>query len=130
MSLKRYRILTAITLVIVAASVGWAVVNGNAWIPIPIFVAALLILLLSRRRVREIVVDERVYSIAEKASYLAFRIFGIAAAVIGATLVAIGWDSSSALYKIGLTLTFAACGLMMIYYIAYIYYNKKHSGKK
>jgi len=89
-----------------------------------------VVMLLLRRRVREVVVDERVYSIAEKASLVAFRIFGIAAAVIGITLVALGWQSASDLYKIGLTLAYSACGLLVIYYIAYIYYNRKYSGKK
>jgi uncharacterized membrane protein len=130
MSLKTFAGIRIFVLIIMAGAISWAVVNGNVWIPIPIVIAALVILLLFRRGVKEVVVDERVYSIAEKASYLAFRIFGIAAAVIGATLIALGWDSSSDLYTIGLTLAYAVCGLLVIYYIAYIYYNRKYSGKK
>jgi uncharacterized membrane protein len=130
MSFKQFTVIKLVVVIIMAGLIGWSVTSGNYWIPVPAVIAALMILLLFRRGVKEVVVDERVYSIAEKASYLAFRIFGIAAAVIGATLVAIGWDSSSDLYKIGLTLAFAACGLVLIYYIAYIYYNRKYSGKK
>jgi uncharacterized membrane protein len=130
MSFKTYTAIRMVIIIIMAGLIGWAVVNGNALIPVPVIIAALLILLLFRRRVKEVVVDERVYSIAEKASYLAFRIFGIAAAVIGAALIALGWESSSDLYKIGLTLAYAVCGLLVIYYIAHIYYNRKYSGKK
>lgn len=130
MSFKTFTTIRIFIIIIMAGLIGWATTSGNAWIPIPVIIAALVILLLFRKRVKEVVVDERVYSIAEKASYLAFRIFGIAAAVIGATLVAIGWDSSSDLYKIGLTLAYAVCGLLVIYYIAYLYYNRKYSGKK
>ncbi len=130
MSLKAFTRIRIFVLIIMVGLISWAIVSGNAWIPIPVILAALVIMLLLRRRVQEVVVDERVYSIAEKASLVAFRVFGIAAAVIGVTLVALGWQSSSDLYKIGLTLAYSACGLLVIYYIAYIYYNRKHSGKK
>jgi len=130
MSFKTFTIIRIFVIIIMAGLIGWAVTNGNALIPIPVVIAAMVILLLFRRGVKEIVVDERIYSIAEKASLIAFRIFGIAAAVTAATLIALGWDSSSDLYKIGLTLAYAVCGLILIYYIAYIYYNRKYSGKK
>jgi uncharacterized membrane protein len=130
MSLKTFTRIRIFVLIIMVGLISWAIVSGNAWLPIPVVIAAIVIVLLFRRRVREVAIDERVYSIAEKASYLTFRIFGIAAAVIGVTLVALGWESASDLYKIGLTLAYSACGLLVIYYIAYIYYNRKYSGKK
>jgi uncharacterized membrane protein len=49
-----------------------------------------VILLLFRKGIREVVADERIYSIAEKASLVTFRILGIAMALIDATLVALG----------------------------------------
>jgi uncharacterized membrane protein len=130
MSFKTFTRIRIFVLIIMAGLISWAIVSGNALLPIPVVIAAVVIVLLLRKRVKEIVIDERVYSIAEKAAYITFRIFGIAAAVTGATLVALGWESSSDLYKIGLTLAYAVCGLMVIYYIAYIYYNRKYSGKK
>ena len=48
----------------------------------------------------------------------------------GATLVAISKDGLEYLSTIGLTLAYSTCALMVIYYIAYLYYNKKYSGKK
>lgn len=130
MSYKRYKLFIAIIAIILVGLVGWAIVRGNALIPAPAIIAASVIFYLLSRHVKEVTVDERVYSIAEKASLIAFRTFGIATAVIGATLVAIGWDSSSDLYLIGLTLAYSACVLILTYYIAYIYYNRKYSGKK
>jgi uncharacterized membrane protein len=130
MSLKTFTRIRISILIVMVGLISWAIVSANIWIPVPVVIAAVVVMLLLRRRVREVVVDERVYSIAEKASLVAFRIFGIAAAVIGITLVALGWQSASDLYKIGLTLAYSACGLLVIYYIAYIYYNRKYSGKK
>lgn len=130
MSFKQFTVMKIVVVIIMGGLIGWAVSNGNYWIPVPAVIAALMIVLLFRRGVKEVVVDERVYSIAEKASYLAFRIFGIAAAVIGATFVALGQETVPELLAIGLTLAFAACGLVLIYYIAYTCYKRKYSGKK
>ncbi|MGD9115653.1 MAG: DUF2178 domain-containing protein [Dehalococcoidia bacterium] len=129
MSYKAYNVIRIAITAIMAALISWAVVNGNFLIPIPIAIAALVILMLFRKGVKEVVVDERVYSIAEKAAYMAFRIFGIAAAVIGATFVALGQETVPELEPIGFMLTYATCGLMIIYYIAYLIYNRKYSGK-
>jgi uncharacterized membrane protein len=130
MSFKQFTLIRIFVIVIMGGLIGWAVANGNALIPIPVAIAALVILLLFRREVKEVVVDERIYSIAEKASLITFRIFGIAAAVIGATLVALGQGAVPVLEPIGFTLTYSVCGLVVIYYIAHIHYNKKYSGKK
>jgi uncharacterized membrane protein len=130
MNFKQFTVIKLVVIIIMGGLIGWAVSNGNYWIPVPAVIAALMVLLLFRKRVKEVVVDERVYSIAEKASYLAFRIFGIAAAVIGATFVALGYEAVPELLAIGLTLAFGACGLVLIYYIAYTCYKRKYSGKK
>jgi uncharacterized membrane protein len=129
MSFKQFTLIRIAVIIIMAGAIGWAVNSGNAWIPILAIIAALLILLLFRRRVKEVVVDERVYSIAEKASYLALRIFGIAAAVGVAILVALG-QKTPELETVGLTLALSVCGLVLIYCIANLYYNRKYSGKK
>jgi uncharacterized membrane protein len=130
MSFKKFTIIRIVVIVIMAGLIGWAVTSGNALIPIPVAIAAMVILLLFRRGVKEVVVDERIYSIAEKASLITFRIFGIAAAVIGATLVALGQKTVPEMEPIGFTLAYAVCGLMVIYYIAYTCYKRKYSGKK
>jgi uncharacterized membrane protein len=130
MSYKTFNIIKLLVVIIMAGLIGWAVSQGNYWIPIPAVIAALATMLLFRKGVKEIVVDERVYSIAEKAAYLAFRIFSIAAAVIGVTFVLLGFETVPQLYPIGLTLAFSVCGLVLIYYIAYTGYKRKYSGQK
>lgn len=130
MTLKRYRLATVIMLVIVAASVGWAVTSGNAWIPAPVIIAAIVIGILCRKSVKELAVDERVTNISEKALAFASGIFLIVAAPIGLTFIALGQEAVPELEPIGLTLAFSVCGLVLIYYIAYLYYNRKYSGKK
>jgi uncharacterized membrane protein len=130
MSFKQFTVIRIFVIVIMASLIVWAVNNGNYLIPVPVAIAAFVILLLFRRGVKEVVVDERVYSISEKASLATFRIFGITAAVTGATLVALSRETVPALEPAGFTLAYATCLLVVIYYVAYFYYNRKYSGKR
>ena len=97
---------------------------------LPAVIAAIITLLLFRRGVKEIIVDERVYSVAYKASRLAFVTFGVGAVTIGATLLALGQADSPELKPVGFTLCYAVCALVVVYNIAYIFYNRQLGGKE
>jgi len=132
MSYKTFRIWQRVLMAIIAVIIAVSVVTSNAIIPIllPAVILGMLILIILRRRVKEVITDERVYDIAEKASRLTLQIVGITMAVVGAALLAIGRGGSSMLAEIGFTLEYATSGLLVIYYIAYIYYNRKLGGKE
>jgi uncharacterized membrane protein len=129
MSYKTFRIWQLVLTVVIAIVIAVSVVIGNAIIPIPAVILGMLILIILKRSVKEVVEDERVYTIAEKASRLTLQIVGIAMAVVGATLLAISRGGSSMLAQIGFALAYATGGLLVIYYIAYIYYDRKLGGK-
>jgi uncharacterized membrane protein len=120
MSYKTYRLWKAVVTAIVAVLVAWSVLNGNALIPIPTVIAGVVIIYLFHRGVKEVVVDERVYSV---------RIFGTLAATTGATLIALSRGGSPDVGQAGFTLVYAACAIIVIYYIAFIYYNRKLGGR-
>ena len=128
MSYRKFMLLRIVIVMIMVVLIVWAVNSGHPMVPVPTAIAATVILLLLRRGVKEVVVDERIYSIADKAAQKAFRTFGILAAVTGATLVAISKGGSPALLHVGLTLAYATCVLVMLYYIFYTYYNRKMGG--
>lgn len=130
MSFKSFKLFRLVVVVILGILVAWAAANGNAWIPIPAVIAVIMILLLFRRGVKEVTVDERTYSVAYKASRAAFVVFGVGAVTIGATLLALGKAGQPELKQIGFTLAYSICALVLIYSIAYRYYNKKLSGKE
>jgi uncharacterized membrane protein len=130
MSYKTLKLLRLFVVVILGVLVAWSAAKGKAWIPVPAVIGGIMILFLSRRGLKEIIVDERTYSVAHQASRLAFVVFGVGAVTIGATLLALGQGSHPELKPIGFTLAYSVCGLVLIYYIAYIYYNKKYSGKE
>lgn len=130
MSFKSFKLLRLITGIILGIFVAWAAANGIAWIPIPAVIAVIIILLLFRRSVKEVTVDERTYSIAYKASRFTFVVFGVGAVTIGATLLALGQAGQPELKPVGFTLAYSICALILVYGIAYRYYNRKLGGKE
>ena len=130
----RYNTFKTYKLVIVlveAFLVGWAVYAGNPWVPIPTVLGTILVLWLLRRRVTEVVTDERIFSVADKAANLAYRVFGIAGAIFGSTLLALSRfsaDPPAWAETAGFTLLFAVAGLVFIFYVSYNFYNGKYGG--
>jgi uncharacterized membrane protein len=129
MSYKNYRLLKAVLVIIVAALVGWAVPQGNPYIPIPAALAAMVIMLLFRRSVKEVIVDERIYSIANRASRITFQVGALIMVLIGATFIALGYGDYPKLGPIGFTLIYSACGILVLYLVSYSIYNRKYGGK-
>ena len=130
MSFKQFMLLRIIAIIVVATLAVWTAATDNWWIMIPIVIIGTTILLLFSRRVKEIIVDERVHSIADKASRLAVKIFVGLTVVTGAVLIILGRDGSPQLFQAGLTLAYSVCAILVIYWIAYFYYSRKYSGKK
>jgi uncharacterized membrane protein len=128
MSYKRYLLFRLSGVLVLAFLAAWATTTGNLLAMIPVLIVISTVLFSLKKRVKEAVVDERVYSIADKASRLAFIIFVILAVIIGAILISLSRNSSPGLFPIGLTLAYSVCGLLCIYWIAYIYYNRKFGG--
>lgn len=129
MSYRNFKLLRLLVVIILGVLVAWSSAMGNAWIPIPAVLVAVTILLLFRRRVKEITVDERTFSIAYKASRVAFVVFGVGAVALGTTLLALGKSGQPEFRLIGFTLCYAICALALVYSIAFSYYNRKFGGK-
>jgi uncharacterized membrane protein len=130
MSYRTYRIWKLLVVIIVAALVGWVVPHGNAWIPVPVAAAAMVILIIIRRGVKEVVIDERTYSIANRASRWTFQAGVLLMALAGAMLLALGYGEYTTLKTPGFALIYSACGLLVIYLIGYYYYAQKYGGKE
>jgi len=128
MSFKMYRIWKGLTTMVLAALVVWAVSQGNAWIPIPAAAGALLIMFLTRRMVKEVVVDERSYTIANRASRITFQAGAIIMVFVGITLGALSRGNYPELRPYADTLVFSACGFLILYLISILYYTGKHGG--
>jgi uncharacterized membrane protein len=129
MSHKTFMLLRLVVVIIVAILAAWAVSSGNVLILIPAVIVGAAVMFLLSKRVREVVVDERVYSIADKASRLTVKVFVALMVITAAALITISRGGSPEFEQAGFTMAYATCGLLLIYWIAYIYYNRKLGGK-
>jgi uncharacterized membrane protein len=130
MNIKTYRIWQLITVAVVGAVVGMSAIWGT-WIPsLAAVVAGMAVTLIIRRNVKGIIADERNYTVAYKASRITIAIGMFCLTAAGLILVAINRNNlDTTQSQTGFALLYATCGLMVIYNLAYTYYNRKLGGK-
>jgi uncharacterized membrane protein len=129
MSYKTFRTWQAIMGMVIGAVTAVSVVLGIWIIPIPVIILGVLVITLLRRRVKDIVADERTHVMAEKAARLTFQIAVIGIAAIGVILLTVSHGESPALTQVGFAFEYAVCALLIINTLAYTYYNRKLGGK-
>lgn len=129
MSFRTFRMWQAFMGMIIGGVMGASLGMGNWIIPIFTIIIGISIMMVLRRRVKEIVADERNYAIAAKAARLTLQIVTIGMAVVGAILLAVSHGDSAVLTQIGFGLEYATCALLVINYITYYYYNRKMGGR-
>ena len=130
MSYKKFKLWRTIVVIIVAILVGWSGANNYVFIPVPAVIVGTAIVLLLRRRVKEVIVDERIFSVADKAARLIFYTFVILAGMAAATILALDPERYPDLEQAGFTLAYSVCALLVFYCVAYMYYNRKYGGKE
>ena len=130
MNYKRFKLWRTIVVIIVAILVGWSGANNYVFIPVPAGIVGTAIVLLLRRRVKEVIVDERIFSVADKAARLIFYTFVILAGMAAATILALDPERYPDLEQAGFTLAYSVCALLVFYCVAYMYYNRKYGGKE
>jgi uncharacterized membrane protein len=119
----------AIMGMIIGGVVGVCIGMGNWIIPLFTIIICIFIMMVLRRRVKEIVADERTSAIAEKAARLTLQVVAIGMAITGAILLAVSHGELETLTQAGLALEYGTCALLIINYIAYYYYSRKLSGR-
>jgi uncharacterized membrane protein len=102
---------------------------GNWMVIIITVIICVSIMIILRRRVKEIVADERTHTIAGKAARMTLQIVAIGMAMIGAILLVVSRGESPALTQTGFTLEYTTCALLVINYVAYYYYSKRLGGR-
>ena len=107
------------TAMLVAVSV---VLQTSILLPLGVIIAALLLMNVCRRLTKEIMVDERVRRIDEKAASAAYRVFSMVVAIIALALMMLKSSLAPEFSLIGTTLAYSVCALMLIH-LAFYYYS-------
>lgn len=124
MSLKQFKIVKLITVVILALIVSSSVSFGNYAIPLMALALAAAILYALRKRVKEVIADERDYQVGGKAAIMAVQLFSWVAALVALILYA-RRDANPVFEPLALTLSFSACFLLLLYSFLFKYYYRK-----
>ena len=130
MSYRHFMVYRLVAIIAIAVLGAWAGSTGNLILLVPAAVILFVILFVLRKRVAEVVVDERVNAVAYRASRAAFLIFIFTAVIAGAALIYTAENSDDIRFMIGLTLDYSACALLVFYWLAFAYFNRKYGGKE
>lgn len=124
MSKKTFTIYKIITVIVVSFVTSVSVNSGNWYLPIAFFVTAWVFLFVLRKKVKEVITDERDYRLAGKASMHAMTTYNVLAVISGLILY-ISEKDNAVLFSVGSTLLYSACALMIIYSILFKIYERK-----
>ena len=125
MDRRKYTYYQAVIGAFVGALIGWSVVTGNVVLSVIAIVVGMTANHLCRRRVTEVMEDEMILRISERASRRSLQAFIAVAGVTGALLVTLRSVEYVELVQAGYALAFSACALLILYLIFYWYYSRK-----
>ena len=126
-AMKRKHFLIALfgVMVVEGLALGEAIRTANNLLGLSAVVLGTLFVILMKRRVTDIVEDERTYKVAGKAALLTIRICLYLMAVAGLMMLTISREGAYNFEREGFALAFIACVMMVAYVISYYYYNRK-----
>ena len=130
MRYKTYRMIQVFNGMVLGFLFGGFATSEYWIIPLAALPISLILMLFLRRLIKEVVADERTQVIAGKAARLTLTTGTMILAVIGIIMYIFGRDTSQGLQWSGLSLCYAALGLMVFHAMAGIYYKGKYSGQE
>ena len=123
--MKNYQILRIAVAMFVAIVVGLSVTIGTILPAILAIIIGAMVSYIYKKSADEILEDERITKVSEKASRSAIVVFSISIALIGMFLIILR-NKYPDFTHAGFTLSYASVALLTLYYIFYGYYNKKY----
>lgn len=118
MDRKKFALIGTVLAVGLGGTVGYAVESKQPYLAVIAVIAALVLLRAARGRVDEVLEDERIERVSERASRRTLELFSISAALLSALLIAMGNDA-------GYVLGFAVCTILILYIGFYAFYSRR-----
>jgi uncharacterized membrane protein len=125
MERKKFKIYWLIITVIVGFIIGLSAFRGEPIIAIVAVVIGMILLYTLKGRVRQVIEDERIYKISEKASRRTIQVIGTTTAILGLSILGLSKSGYLNLTEVGYSLACFAAVLLFVYMIFYSYYAKK-----
>ena len=121
---KTFLLIKLVITAVIAAVIAISITIGNWYLPAIVLIAAVILLLVLKRRVKDVTEDERDRKIAGRAALLAMSTYAIASAVGGTVLVALGYRDAL-MYAVGSTILYSASALIVLYALLFKIYARK-----
>ncbi len=128
MNKKRYTIYTITIAVAIGMVFAFSIETGNFVLPLIAIILGVTLMYLFKRRVEDVIQDERTYRIAEKSSMRTIQILGPTTAIIGIIAITMSESGYLKLAEIGYTLLYFNIALLGLYMFFYGYYSRKYKG--
>jgi len=123
MTLKQYNFVRIVVAMFLAALVGQAVILNNFYLAGAAVLIAIGLIILTKRRVKEVIADERDYEIAGKAARWSLTIFSAIGSI--AVLVLMSLRQKDPVFEaIGAVLAYSICALLLLNSLIFGYLNR------
>jgi len=118
MTISQYKKIRIVLVIAIAMVFSQSIILHNFIVPIAVLAVSSLFLFYLRKRVKEVLADERDYLIGGKSALLAIQLFSMAAVVTMFILYSMR-DANVIYGPIAMTLSLSVCALMMAYSIIF-----------
>lgn len=127
MKQKQFRIILFLIIMLMGSGSSVAILVGSPALAISVFLAGITVMYLLKNRVEEVVEDERVHQISQKASRITFQIVILSFALGGTTLIAMR-NTYPGYTNLGFFMAHISCAIMVLYGLLHMYYNREYGG--
>ena len=128
MNEQTYSSIRKLMVVIIGIGIAISVILENLVVAFALIIFGMAILVGLKHRLNIKIEDERIYTIAQKASMRTVQIFGFIMATISVTMLILR-ETYENFELIGSVLAYSACGFLLLYGLFYVYYSKKIGGE-
>ena len=128
MDRKKFNLYKLVITAGVGFLVGLSAILLELTIAIVAVVIGMILLYLLKNSITQVIEDERIYRINEKASRRTIQVVGIITALLGLTIIGLSKSGYLELTEVGFSLAYFATALLMVYMLFYGYYAKKLGG--
>jgi len=125
MERKKFKLYGLVITIVVGFVIALSAIRGEPIAAIVAVVVGMMLLYVLKSRVKQVIEDERVYRISEKASRRTIQVVGTTTALIGLTIIGLSRSEYLELSEVGYSLAYSAAALLMVYMVFYGYYSKK-----
>ncbi|MFA6259184.1 MAG: DUF2178 domain-containing protein [Candidatus Peribacteraceae bacterium] len=114
MTYKQYMIVRLMIAALLSAFIASSIVRHDFFWPVVAIVVAMLLLLFLRRRMHEVIADERDYALGGLAARWAIQIFSLIAVLCMFLFFSLQ-DRDALFATVAFVLAYSTCGLMLLY---------------